>query len=562
MHLQVVGQNPPEGPGTPHPAAQKAPAPPEALAHQDLLGGEFWRKIPAYAEIDEKTFLDHQWQAKASITRIDKLLAALKGMVSDEFIRDAEAGFLRAPMSVRVSPYLLSLIDWSRPYEDPLRRQFIPVASRLLPDHPKLDLDSLHEQADSPVPGLTHRYPDKALFLPLNTCPVYCRFCTRSYAVGIDTEEVEKVNLKVNEERWKQAFAYIASRPELEDIVISGGDAYNLRASQLTEIGEALLALPNIRRMRFATKGPAVMPQKLLTDVAWRDALTGIVEKGRKLHKEVVLHTHFNHPTEITGITRDAMNVLMERGVTVRNQSVLQNGVNDSVETMRLLVKRLSYVNVHPYYVYLHDLVKGVDDLRTTLDTALHIEKSVRGTTAGFNTPTFVVDAPGGGGKRDAHSFEHYDRETGISVFTSPAVDSHELYLYYDPLHSLSAAARRRWDDPVEQKIMVDNAIARAKRLDRGLASLQGRPCAVKACAPRCSSCSARRTRSVRPAGQSPGAPSATRCSACRLARASCSRARNTCASSARARPSSARITRTSSTFSRSAARSCTAVCS
>jgi len=444
-------------------------------------------------------------------------------------------------MSVRVSPYLLSLIDWSRPYEDPLRRQFIPVGSRLLPDHPKLDLDSLHEQADSPVPGLTHRYPDKALFLPLNTCPVYCRFCTRSYAVGIDTDEVEKVNLKVNEERWKQAFAYIASRPELEDIVISGGDAYNLRASQLTEIGEALLALPNIRRMRFATKGPAVMPQKLLTDIAWRDALTSIVEKGRKLHKEVVLHTHFNHPTEITSITRAAMNVLMERGVTVRNQSVLQNGVNDSVDTMRLLVKRLSYVNVHPYYVYLHDLVKGVDDLRTTLDTALHIEKSVRGTTAGFNTPTFVVDAPGGGGKRDAHSFEHYDRETGISVFTSPAVDAHELYLYYDPLHSLSAAARRRWDDPVEQKIMVENAIARAKRLDRGLPSgvvPRGRRARVGGTRRPCSACFRRRTRSARRAGQSPGEASATPFSVFRRAPAWCSRGSSTFARCARALPS------------------------
>jgi lysine 2,3-aminomutase len=468
MHLQIVGQTGGVDPQNAAEHAQKPAATAEALVHKDLLGGEFWRKIPAYAEIDEKTFLDHSWQAKSSITRIDKLLNALRGMVSDDFIKDAEAGFQKAPMSVRVSPYLLSLIDWSAPYEDPIRRQFIPLGSRLLPDHPKLDLDSLHEQADSPVPGLTHRYPDKALFLPLNTCPVYCRFCTRSYAVGIDTEEVEKVNLKVNEERWRNAFAYIASRPELEDIVISGGDAYNLRASQLTEIGEALLAMPNIRRMRFATKGPAVMPQKILTDLAWRDALTNIVEKGRKMHKEVVLHTHFNHPTEITEITREAMNVLMERGITVRNQSVLQNGVNDSVETMKLLVKRLSYVNVHPYYVYMHDLVKGVDDLRTTLDTALHIEKNVRGATAGFNTPTFVVDAPGGGGKRDVHSFEHYDRETGISVFTSPAVDKNELYLYYDPLHSLSAAARRRWEDPIEQSVMIENAIARARRLDRG----------------------------------------------------------------------------------------------
>src|SRR5262249_52790501 len=174
----------------------------------------------------------------------------------------------------------------------------------------------------APVPGLPHRSTDKALFLPLDTCPVYCRFCTRSYAVGIDTEEVEKVQFNVNAERWKAAFDYVASRPELEDIVISGGDAYNLRPSQLREIGQALLDMPNVRRLRYATKGAAVMPQKILTDDEWVGALTEVVEKGRKLHKAVVLHTHFNHPNEITGITQDAMDRLFERGVLVRNQSV------------------------------------------------------------------------------------------------------------------------------------------------------------------------------------------------------------------------------------------------
>src|SRR6201999_4163761 len=133
--------------------------------------------------------------------------------------------------------------------------------------------------------------------------------------IGLDTEEVEKVHLRASDERWQRAFKYISSRPELEDIVISGGDAYQLRASQLLEIGEALLAMPNIRRMRFATKGPAVMPQKIVTEEAWTDALTTIVEKGRKLHKEVVLHTHFNNANEITWITEKAMHKLMERGI-------------------------------------------------------------------------------------------------------------------------------------------------------------------------------------------------------------------------------------------------------
>jgi KamA family protein len=269
---------------------------PATLFYRQLLDGAFWQRIPAYRLVDEATFLDHTWQARHTITNPQKLLQAVQDLVPQAFYDDVAKGFHLAPMSIRVSPYLLSLIDWADAYNDPLRRQFVPLASRLLPDHPKLTLDSLHEQADAPVPGLTHRYPDKALFLALDTCPVYCRFCTRSYAVGVDTDEVEKVSLKATEDRWERAFRYISERPELEDIVVSGGDSYQLKARQIALIGNRLLELPNIRRIRFATKGPAVMPMKLLTDHEWLDALTSVVERGRKAHKEVVLHTHFNHP--------------------------------------------------------------------------------------------------------------------------------------------------------------------------------------------------------------------------------------------------------------------------
>jgi lysine 2,3-aminomutase len=207
--LKTIGRSPAD-----EPIVHLKPAvDPSTLAYKDLLDGPFWQRIPAYREIDEATFLDHQWQAKSSITNPAKLLAAVQDLVPQSFIDDVAEGFRRAPMSLRVSPYLLSLIDWADPYGDPLRRQFVPCASRLLPDHPKLTLDSLHEQADAPVPGLTHRYPDKALFLALDTCPVYCRFCTRSYAVGVDTDEVEKVSLKATEDRWQRAFAYIKSAP-------------------------------------------------------------------------------------------------------------------------------------------------------------------------------------------------------------------------------------------------------------------------------------------------------------------------------------------------------------
>ena len=442
----------------------KPPADPSTLEHQNLLQGEFWRKIPAYKEIDEATFLDHVWQYRNSVKTVDELANTVQDLVSPKFLEDLRTGFHRAPMNVRVSPYAMALIDWANPYDDPIRTQFIPLASRLLPDHPKLSLDSLHELEDSPLPGLTHRYVDKALFLPTNVCPVYCRFCTRSYAIGGDTDVVEKAELATDPKRWQEAFDYIASRPELQDIVISGGDTYQLPAKSLKRIGDALLDIPNVRRMRFATKGPAILPSKILTDHAWTDALVSVVDRGRTMGKDVVLHTHFNSPNEITWITEKAMRLLFERGVFTRNQSVLIRGVNDDKETMRLLVKRLGYINVHPYYVYMHDMVKGVEDLRTTIQTAIDIEKFVRGATAGYNTPLFLCDAPGGGGKRDLHSYDHYDRENGIAVYSAPSVKPGQWFLYYDPIDRLSKEAQARWKDPATQDAMIADAIKKASR--------------------------------------------------------------------------------------------------
>jgi lysine 2,3-aminomutase len=442
--------------------AQRAPVAPEALAHRDLQSGPFWQRIHAYAKVSETDFLDHQWQAKNSITNIPRLLAALEGLVSPDFVRDAENGFKHAPMPVRVSPYLMSLIDWSNPYDDPIRIQFIPLLSRRLPDHPKVDLDPLHERQDMPVPGLTHRYPDKVLFLPVATCPVYCRFCTRSYAVGLDTEEVHKLTFSVDPERWSAAIGYVKSRPEVEDVLISGGDASQLRAEQITFLGESFLAIPHVRRIRFATKGLSVIPQKFLSDNAWTDAVTRIAELGRKSHKDVMIHTHINHPNEITSITQAAADRLTERGILVRNQSVLMRGVNDNVAIMGMLIKRLSYINVHPYYTYVHDMVKGVEDLRTTVAAGQYIEKRIRGLVGGFNMPTFVVDTPGGG-KREIHSFEHYNEETGVSVYLSPVVHPGEYFCYFDPIHLLPPSGQARWAKPEEHDKMIEEALAAAR---------------------------------------------------------------------------------------------------
>lgn len=449
------------------PSRLKPPVEPSSLQHRVLRDGPFWQAIPAYRDVNEATFLDHIWQGKHSVKTPEELLATIEGLVSSNFIEDVREGFRRAPMAVRVSPYIIACIDWLNAVDDPIRLQFIPLGSRLRADHPLLTLDSLHELDDAPVPGLTHRYVDKALFLPLNTCPVYCRFCTRSYAIGSDTALVDKVDLHLDLKRWQVAFEYIRSRPEIEDIVISGGDSYQLAPRHITHIGDALLAIPHVRRLRFATKGLAVMPSKILTDTDWVDAITRVVEQGRRIGKDVVIHTHFNHPNEITAITARASQRLFERGITVRNQSVLIRGVNDSPETMQLLVRRLGHINIHPYYVYMHDLVRGVEDLRTPLTAGIDIERFVRGSTAGFNTPTFICDAPGGGGKRDLHSYDYYDREHGIAVYTAPSVKPGETFFYVDPIDTLSREAQARWADPQSREIIVQDARAKSLRRER-----------------------------------------------------------------------------------------------
>lgn len=429
------------------------------LLHREFLRGAFWKKIPAFKNVTREEFLDTGFQNKNSIKTVAKLKEIVGDLVDEGFMEDVEQGMHEAPMNLRLSPYILSLINWNDPYRDPLRIQFIPIASARQADHPKLTLDSLHEQDDSPVQGLVHRYFDKVLFLPLDVCPVYCRFCTRSYAIGNDTELVSKVNFKPIPKNWHRAFAYIASRPEIEDIVISGGDAYMLVPDRIRQIGETLLEIPHVRRLRFATKGPAVMPMKILTDQAWTDALVDVVNHGRERGKEVVLHTHFNSVNEITDITKEAMLLLFKRGVTVRNQSVLIRGVNDSPEKMIHLVRKLSYMNVQPYYVYQHDMVKGTEEMRTSVAETVEIERAVRGVTAGFNTPLFVTDAPGGGGKRDVHSYDYYDPTTGISVYRSPSVDESKLYLYFDPIATLPEEGKKLWEDESLHDDLIETAI-------------------------------------------------------------------------------------------------------
>lgn len=230
-------------------------------------------------------------------------------------------------------------------------------------------------------------------------------------------------------------FQYIEENPAIQDVVVSGGDSYYLQPEQLQLVGKRLLAISHVQRIRFATKGLAVCPMRILDRRdGWTDTFIALSNLGRSIGKQVAMHTHFNSPREITWATERAAKYLFEKGVLVRNQTVLLKGVNDDLGTMSSLIRKLADLNIQPYYVYQSDMIRGVEDLRTPISTILNLEKHIRGTIAGFMTPSFVVDLPGGGGKRLANSYDSYDTKTGVSYWSAPGVAGEERFEYHDPV--------------------------------------------------------------------------------------------------------------------------------
>ncbi|KAF2749002.1 kama family protein [Sporormia fimetaria CBS 119925] len=454
------------------PFAQLSHAPPETgqplqqrieESHRPLPTGErYWQKVPRWKDVTDEQFLSYRWQLGNTINNENKLLAFLEETLpqtlepsnnprlthiktKQDFIEDVKSGLKRAPMAVRLTPHVCSVIQWKQALDDPIRLQFLPLGSGYVGDHSKLTLDSLNEKNDSAVQGLVHRYPDKVLFLATSICPVYCRYCTRSYAVGASTDTVTKDPLKPSRKRWQHMYDYIERTPSVTDVVVSGGDTYYLEPYLIKEIGDTLLKIPHVRRIRFASRGLAVAPSRTVDpNDAWTSTFIELSNQGRELGKHVCLHTHFNHPNEITWVTKAAARHLFKHGVIVRNQAVLLKGVNDSLETMGELIRTLADINIQPYYVYQCDLVKGIEELRTPLSTILKLEQQLRGTIAGFMMPSFVVDLPGGGGKRLAAAHESYNPETGVSVFRAPGLlgaKGQKTYEYYDPKPTVLEAA-------------------------------------------------------------------------------------------------------------------------
>jgi len=336
--------------------------------------------IQAIDENAERTqWRDWRWQMRHRIKDLDtfeKLLdIELDSQTREDFARTVK----RFPFSV--TPYYLSLIDTADFVNDPVFRQAFPSPLELVVM--KSDMaDPLHETKDSPAPCITHRYPDRVLFLVSNTCSMYCRHCTRKRIVG-DVDSIP------SREDMLAGIDYIRKTPQVRDVLLSGGDPFLLSDDLLDWILTELQTIDHLEVIRVGTRTPVVLPQRITDDLV--DVL--------KKHPPLWINTHFNHPRELTTSARKALAKLADAGIPLGNQSVLLAGVNDCPRIMRALVHKLVANRVRPYYLYQCDLSEGLSHFRTPVGKGIQIMESLIGHTSGFCVPTYVIDAPGGGGK-------------------------------------------------------------------------------------------------------------------------------------------------------------------
>ncbi len=335
-----------------------------------------WQEIPLWAGASPDEWSDWKWQFRNRISNPQMLERVVSLSAEErEGLRVGEDMF-----RLGITPHYATLLDPRDP-RCPIRRQAVPHRSEaVVADFESAD--PLCEDADSPVPGLTHRYPDRVLLLVTHECALYCRYCTRRRIVG-DHEAITPPMLE-------QAFAYIQAHAEIRDVLISGGDPLALSDRRLESIIARLRAIAHVEIIRIGTRMPVVMPQRITTD---------LVAMLRRYHP-LWLNTHFNHPLELRpAVTRAAMERLADAGIPTGNQSVLLRGINDCPVIMRELLHELVKVRCRPYYLYHCDLSEGLSHFRTSVETGVAIIEALRGHTSGYAIPTFVVDAPGGGGK-------------------------------------------------------------------------------------------------------------------------------------------------------------------
>ena len=329
-----------------------------------------------FPDVTDEQWNDWKWQVKNRIETLEDLKKYVK-LTAEE-----EEGVKKTLSTLRmaITPYYLSLIDPNDPH-DPVRRQCIPTALETHQAAADL-LDPLHEDEDSPTPGLTHRYPDRVLFLITDMCSMYCRHCTRRRFAGQTDNEC-------GPDRIEKALEYIEKTESVRDVLLSGGDALMVSDKKLEYIISRLRQIPHVEIVRLGTRTPVVCPQRITPELC--DML--------KKYHPVWINTHFNHPNEVTAESRRACEMLANAGIPLGNQSVLLRGVNDCVHVMKNLVHELVKMRVRPYYIYQCDLSMGLEHFRTPVSKGIEIIEGLRGHTSGFCIPTFVVDAPGGGGK-------------------------------------------------------------------------------------------------------------------------------------------------------------------
>ncbi len=345
----------------------------QAINSQDVANistrADYWRDVP------EEKWMDWRWQLSNRLNTVDELGKVINLTESEKKALSTEGLF-----RVDITPYFASLIDPDDP-TCPVRKQVIPTERELVPFRSMME-DSLAEDKHSPVPGLVHRYPDRVLMLVTTQCASYCRYCTRSRIVGDPSETFSR-------QEFDRQIDYIENTPQIRDVLLSGGDPMVLAPKLLDMILARLRAIPHVEIIRIGSRVPIFLPMRVTNDFC------DLVSK----YHPFWLNIHVNHPKEITPELATACDRLSRAGVPLGNQSVLLAGVNDSVHIQRKLSHDLVKMRVRPYYLYQCDLVEGSGHLRTTVAKGIEIMEGLRGHTSGYAIPTYVVDAPGGGGK-------------------------------------------------------------------------------------------------------------------------------------------------------------------
>jgi len=329
-----------------------------------------WKTIP------ESIWNDWHWQQRERITKLAQLEKVIR--VTPEERQAAIA--TEAEFHMGITPYYAALMDPEDP-SCPVRLQSVPTMGEMQIAPADLE-DPLAEERDMPVPGITHRYPDRVLFYTTHNCPVYCRHCTRKRKVADPTSAAAKKQVE-------DGLHYIASHSEIRDVVVSGGDPLSLSDDRLDYILGRLRAIPHVEIFRLGTRNLVTLPQRVTDDFVYM----------LRKHHPVYVNTHFNHPKECTAESFEAARRLADAGCVIGNQMVLLKGVNDDPKTVMDLNHKLLLMRIRPYYIYQCDLSKGISHFRTPVETGIQIIEALRGHTSGLAVPHFVVDAPQGGGK-------------------------------------------------------------------------------------------------------------------------------------------------------------------